>query len=60
MNGQMPSTLDPAITQSVLMNSYSAANHEMLSLATRNGKIIPEGILNSNVYRNFLRNVVII
>lgn len=47
MNGQMPSTLDPAITQSVLMNSYSAANHEMLSLATRNGKIIAEDILSS-------------
>lgn len=50
MNGQMPSTLDPAITQSVLMNSYSAANHEMLSLATRNGKIISENISNPATY----------
>lgn len=31
-------TLDPAITQSVLMNTYSAANHDMHSVVSRNGK----------------------
>lgn len=31
-------TLDPAITQSVLMNTYSAANHDMDSIGARNGK----------------------
>lgn len=37
MNGQIPTTLDPSITQSMLMNSYSSANHDMHSIATRNG-----------------------
>lgn len=30
-------TLDPAITKSVLMNTYSAANHDIHSIAARNG-----------------------
>lgn len=36
-------TLDPAITQSVLMNTYTAANHDMQhSIAARNGKYYNE------------------
>lgn len=37
MNGQVATTLDPSITQSLLMNSYSSANHDVHSIATRNG-----------------------
>lgn len=39
--GQMPNTLDPAITKSVLMNTYSAANHDLNSISTgRHGKFV--------------------
>jgi len=38
MGGQAPTTLDPSITQSVLMSSYSAANHDMHSIAARNAR----------------------
>lgn len=38
--GQLSQTLDPAITQSVLMNTYSAANHDIHTLAARNGNTI--------------------
>lgn len=38
--GQSLNTLDPAITKSVLMNTYSAANHDLNSIGSgRNGKI---------------------
>lgn len=39
MNGHTPATLDPSITHSVLMNSYSAANHDIHTLAARNGEL---------------------
>lgn len=38
--GQLSQTLDPAITQSVLMNTYSAANHDIHTLGARNGNTI--------------------
>lgn len=40
-------TLDPAITQSVLMNTYTAANHDMHSITTRNGKYNLKHLLTS-------------
>lgn len=43
MSGQIPATLDPSITQRMLMNSYSSANHDIHSIAARNGnyKFLP-------------------
>ncbi|XP_055323078.1 uncharacterized protein LOC129578459 [Sitodiplosis mosellana] len=38
MNGQIPTTLDPSVTQSMLMNSYSSANHDIHSIAARNAR----------------------
>lgn len=39
MSAQIPTTLDPSLTQRMLMNSYSSANHDdMHTIAGRNGK----------------------
>lgn len=38
MSAQIPTTLDPSLTQRMLMNSYSSANHDDIhTIATRNG-----------------------
>lgn len=38
MSGQIPTTLDPSLTQRMLMNSYSSANHDDIhTIAARNG-----------------------
>lgn len=57
MNGQIPPTLDPSLTQSMLMNSYSLANHDVHSLAVRNGKYLYFFLLSKH-FKEFFQAVI--